>query len=51
MEEAVRHLPVIPKEYQKEFKIIRQRKPKEEEKEINHRARSSKLRVIERVTK
>lgn len=42
-------LPVIPDEYQKSFKIIGTYKPSKKELEKNNRARSAKLRVIERI--
>ena len=43
------NLPVIPIEYQPNFKIIKTIEPSKEELEVNQRARSAKLRVIERV--
>ncbi len=42
-------LPVIPDEYLPNFKIVKTIEPSEEELKENPRARSSKLRVIERV--
>lgn len=42
-------LPVIPDEYLPKFKIVKTIEPSEEEIKENPRARSSKLRVIERV--
>ena len=42
-------LPVIPEEYQKSYKIIGSYKPSKDELKENNRARSAKLRVIERV--
>lgn len=47
----VKGLPVIPEEYQPDFKLITQKpiKPSKYELELNNRARSSKLRVIERI--
>lgn len=49
IEEALKDLPVIPEEYQKDFKVVKTFKPKEEELEQNNRSRSSKLRVIEKI--
>ena len=45
----IRKLPIIPEEYQPKFKIIATIKPSKEELEENPRARSAKLRVIERI--
>lgn len=42
-------LPIVPEEYQPNFKIIANISPSEEEIEKNKRARSARLRVIERV--
>lgn len=42
-------LPVIPDEYQPKFKIIATIDPSDEELEENNRARSARLRVIERI--
>lgn len=42
-------LPVIPTEYQPKFKIIATIDPSDEELEENNRARSARLRVIERI--
>ncbi len=42
-------LPIIPEEYQPKYKIISQTTPSLEEIENNKRARSAKLRVIERI--
>ena len=49
IDENVKKLPIIPEEYQPKFKIIANIKPKKEELENNPRARSAKLRVIERI--
>lgn len=46
---TLKKLPIIPKEYQPKFKIIANIKPSQKEIENNKRARSSKLRVIERI--
>ena len=45
----LKKLPVIPEEYQPKYKVVANIKPSKEELEINPRARSAKLRVIERV--
>lgn len=45
----LKRLPVIPLEYQKDFKIIGTYKPTKAELEENNRARSARLHVIERV--
>lgn len=45
----LRGLPVIPLEYQPKFKLVANIAPNEEELEENNRARSARLRVIERV--
>lgn len=49
MDDNLKGLPFIPDEYQKEFKIINTIKPSKKELEENSRARSSKLRVIEKI--
>lgn len=49
IDDNLKNLPFIPDEYQKEFKIINTIKPSKKELEENSRARSSKLRVIEKV--
>lgn len=49
IDESLKRLPVIPLEYQKEFKIIGTYKPSKEELEENNRSRSARLHVIERV--
>ena len=48
-DQVIKNLPMIPKEYQKEYRIVKQKKPGEEELQKNNRARSAKLRVIERI--
>ena len=45
----LKRLPVIPEEYQPKYKIVANIKPSKQELEENPRARSAKLRVIERV--
>ena len=45
----LKKLPIIPEEYQPKYKVVANINPSKEELEINNRARSAKLRVIERV--
>lgn len=45
----LKNLPVIPEEYQPKYKIVKIIKPSKEELTDNNRARSAKLRVIERI--
>ena len=45
----LRNLPIIPLEYQPKFKVIANIEPSNEELEENSRARSARLRVIERI--
>jgi len=49
IDKNIKKLPIIPEEYQPKFKIIASIKPSEQEIEQNPRARSAKLRVIERI--
>lgn len=49
LEKSLQKMPVVPEEYLPKFKIIDTLDPTEEEIEENHRARSAKLRVIERI--
>lgn len=49
VDSTLKKLPVIPKELEPKFKLIGVFEPKKEELEGNNRARSAKLRVIERV--
>lgn len=49
IDENIKKLPIIPEEYQPKFKIIANVKPTKKELENNSRARSAKLRVIERI--
>lgn len=50
VDEALKHLPVIPDELMPKFKVVASNiKPTEEELNNNKRARSAKLRVIERI--
>lgn len=44
-------LPIIPEEFQPKYKVIGTFEPSQEELDINNRARSAKLRVIERIKK
>jgi len=46
---ALKNIPIIPKEYEPKFKVIKTLEPSALEIEINPRARSAKLRVIERI--
>lgn len=45
----LKNLPIVPDEYLPKYKVIANIKPSEEEIKNNKRARSSRLRVIERV--
>ena len=45
----LKKMPIIPQEYQPKYKIVKTLEPNKEELENNPRARSAKLRVIERV--
>ena len=45
----LKNLPIIPKEYEPKYKVIKTINPSEEEVNINNRARSAKLRVIKRI--
>lgn len=45
----LKNLPIIPEELQPKYKVIGSIKPTNEELDYNNRARSAKLRVIERV--
>ena len=45
----LKNLPIIPDEYKPKYKIIGSITPKEKELNNNNRARSAKLRIIERV--
>jgi 16S rRNA (cytosine1402-N4)-methyltransferase len=46
---ALKNLPVIPDEYLPKYKIVKTITPSDSELEYNPRARSAKLRVIERI--
>lgn len=47
--DELKQMPVIPDEYMPDYKIVKVLEPSNEEIEKNQRARSAKLRVIERV--
>ena len=49
IDSSLNNLPVIPDEYLPNFKLIKTIEPSDEELDENNRARSAKLRVIERV--
>ncbi len=49
IDSALKNLPVIPDEYLPNYKVIKTVSPGKEEIEENPRARSAKLRVIERI--
>lgn len=49
MSDELKNMPVIPDEYLPKYKIIKTIKPSKKEIEENPRARSAKLRIIERV--
>jgi len=49
IDKNMKNLPIIPEEYLPKYKIIANIKPSKEELKENPRARSAKLRVIERV--
>ena len=45
----LKNLPIIPKEYEPKYKVVKTLTPKEDEINTNSRARSAKLRVIKRI--
>lgn len=49
LEDHLKKLPMVPSALEPKFKVVAVVEPKREELEENHRARSSKLRVIERI--
>ena len=49
VDKELNKLPIIPEEFQPKFKIVANISPTKEEIEKNKRARSARLRVIERV--
>ena len=50
VDKNLRNMPIIPEHLQPKFKMIANIKPSDDEIEYNKRARSARLRVIERVT-
>ena len=49
VDDSLKCLPIIPDEYLPKFKVIKTIDPSKNELEINSRARSAKLRIIERI--
>lgn len=49
IDESLKDLPIIPDSYLKDFKVVKTFKPSSKELNDNNRARSSKLRVIEKI--
>ena len=49
IDEAIKKLPIIPEEYLPKYKVLKTIDPSKEELDENNRARSAKLRVIERI--
>jgi len=49
LSKELERLPIVPEELQPKFKVVKTLEPTKEEVENNKRARSAKLRVIERV--
>jgi len=49
IDEAIKKLPIIPKEYLPKYKVLKAIEPSKEELDENNRARSAKLRIIERI--
>ena len=49
IEDSLKKLPIIPKEYLPKYKVLKTVEPSKNELEENNRARSAKLRIIERV--
>lgn len=49
VDDNLKDLPIIPIDYQPKYKIVESITPKEEELINNNRARSAKLRIIERI--
>ena len=49
VDDSLKHLPIIPDEYLPKFKVIKTIDPSKYELEENNRARSAKLRIIERI--
>lgn len=49
IDKNLKNMPVIPEEYLPNYKVIKTIEPSKEELENNNRARSAKLRIIERI--
>lgn len=49
IDDSLKHLPIIPDEYLPKYKVIKTIKPSNKELDNNNRARSAKLRIIERL--
>ena len=49
VDDSLKHLPIVPLEYLPKFKVIKTIDPSKNELEKNSRARSAKLRIIERI--
>ena len=49
IDDSLKKLPVIPKEYLPKYKVVKTIEPSKQELEENNRARSAKLRIIERI--
>lgn len=49
IDEAIKKLPVIPSEYMPKYRVLKSIEPSKNELENNNRARSAKLRIIERI--
>jgi len=49
VDDAIKKLPVIPDEYLPKYKVLKTIEPSKQELENNNRARSAKLRIIERI--
>ena len=49
VDNSLKHLPIIPLEYMPKFKVIKTIDPSDLELNENNRARSAKLRIIERI--
>lgn len=49
IDDSLKKLPIIPEEYLPKYKVIKAINPSEDELKRNQRARSAKLRIIERI--
>ena len=49
IDDSLKKLPVIPDEFLPKYRVLKTVEPSKEELEINNRARSAKLRIIERI--